>query len=132
MANQVKDENASTPIAITMEQLQAILGTLAAEMKKPHVDPDVVARNEAARARLRAQRLESEQDLEAIQNSCSHLREDNTARIAWIENFVRAIGLYVREGFCQNCNKHFHPNMKHKEEYIAALKMPTGKAGIIS
>jgi len=128
MATQHTDE---PKLNITMSDLKDMMAALVAEMKKPHVDPDIVARNEATKVRMRAQREESERDLEAIQNSCSHLREDNSSRIAWQEQFIRATKLYVIDGFCQNCNKHFHPNMKNPSEYAKWLKIPTGKVGLI-
>jgi hypothetical protein len=107
----------------------AMMKILIEEMRKPYVDQDVVARNEAARQRLRAQRTESEANIEAVWNSCSHMREDNTSRVAWITNFHRARNLYITEGFCQACNKPFRPGVKGYEEM---LKMPVGKAGIVS
>jgi hypothetical protein len=130
MANQQKDEN-EQPVTLTMGALKEMLTTLVVEMKKPHVDPDIVARNEATKARMRAQRAQSERDLEAEQLNCSHLREDNTSRIAWHEPFQVSKQLYVKEGFCQGCNRHFHPGMKDRNEYIHWLKVPTGKVGLI-
>jgi hypothetical protein len=131
MANQLKDETSEPTMNITMSALKEMLSALVAEMKKPHVDPELVARNEAVRLRMRKQREQSEKDLEATQDSCSHMREDNTSRVAWAENFVRDRQLYVKEGFCQLCNKHYHPGMKRKHEYAEMLKVPVGKAGII-
>ena len=127
MADQHKDEK-ETPITLTLSALKEMMSALVAEMKKPHVDPDIVARNLASKLRMREQREESQRDLDAIQNQCSHMREDNTSRIAWIENFVRARNLYVREGFCQLCNKHYHPGV---EGYAEILRIPTGKVGLI-
>jgi hypothetical protein len=133
MANQLKDENPSDqPITLTMGALKEMLSALVAEMKKPHVDLELVARNEAVRQRMRRQREQSAKDLDAVQDSCSHMREDNTSRVAWAENFVRDRQLYVKEGFCQLCNKHYHPNMKRPHEYAEMLKVPVGKAGIIN
>ena len=128
MANQQKDEM-DAPITLTMGSLKEMLSALVAEMKKPHVDLELVARNEAVKIRMRAQLAQSKLDLDAIQDQCSHLREDGTSRIAWHEPFNRKQKLYIQEGFCQMCNKHYHPGIK---DYVAMLKVPTGKVGIIS
>lgn len=127
MADQQKHkaEEASTLSPETV----AMMKVLIEEMRKPHIDQEVVARNERARQRLRDQRRDSEAAIEAVWNSCSHMREDNTSRVAWIENFHRAIGRYVIEGFCQACNKPFRPGVVG---YEAMLKIPVGKAGIVS
>ena len=130
MADQHKDEK-ETPVVLTMSALKEMMSALIAEMKKPYIDPDLVARNLAAKLRLRAQREESERDLAAIQDACPHMRDDNTSAIAWANNFHRARKLYVTEGPCQRCNKFFHPWMKSNAEYIHWLKVPVGKAGVI-
>jgi hypothetical protein len=130
MADQHKDEK-EAPVVITLSALKEMLSTLVAEMKKPVVDHELVARNLAAKLRLRAQREESKRDLDAIQNACPHLRGDGTSTIAWATNYHRARQLYVQEGPCQHCNKFFHPWMEDKAEYLAALKRPVGQAGII-
>lgn len=127
MANQQKDDN-DAPITLTLGMLKEMMTTLVVEMKKPHVDPDIVARNLAAKARLRAQREESAKDLAAIQDNCAHLRPDNSANIAWIENFHRARNLFIQEGFCQLCNKHFHPGVPG---YAEILRLPRGRVGLI-
>lgn len=127
MANQQTDEK-ETPVVITLSALKDMMSALVAEMKKPFVDPDIVARNLAAKMRLRAQREESERDLAAIQDSCPHMRDDNTSAVAWHEQFWRARKLYIREGFCQRCNKHFFPGLPG---YVEMLRVPTGKAGVI-
>src|ERR1700679_2659306 len=58
----------------------AMIAAIAEAMKKPYVDPEITARNERARVRLREQREEAEQNIAAIQNQCSHMRDDNTSR----------------------------------------------------
>lgn len=107
----------------------AMMKVLIEEMRKPYVDQDVVARNERARDRLRTQREESEKQVEAAWRSCSHMRGDNTSRVAWIENFHAAIGKYIIEGFCQACGCPFKPG---RPGYEQMLKVPTGKTGIVS
>jgi hypothetical protein len=128
MADQQKSHKAEEAAELTPGQI-AMMKVLIEEMRKPYVDPDVVARNERARQRLREQRAEDEANVEARWNQCSHMREDNTSRVAWIENFHRAISRYVIEGFCQQCNKPFRPGVAG---YEAMLRIPVGKNGIVS
>ena len=126
MADQQKHKaEEATTAGLTIEQLQALIET----MRKPYVDPEVTARNERARQRLRDQREEAEANKRLIEDSCSHMREDNTSRIAWIENFHRARGLYIKEGFCQACNKHYRPGVAGYEHII---NVPVGKSGLVS
>lgn len=127
MANQQTNEQA---LNITPSALKEMLAALVAEMKKPHVDPDLVARNEAAKQRIRSQREESEAELKALQNSCSHLREDGTSRIAWHEQYMRAKKLFYTIGFCQACNRPFYPDA-NDPDYTRMLKVPSGKPGLI-
>jgi hypothetical protein len=128
MANQQKDEQ-DAPITLTMGALKEMLSALVAEMKKPHVDQDVVARNEAAKLRMRAQRVQSEKDRVTFEDNCTHERPDGTSAIAWHEQLNRKRQLYITEGFCQHCNKHYEPGV---EGYAAMLKKPTGKVGLIT
>ena len=128
MANQHTDE---PKMNISMSDLKDMLAVLVAEMKKPHVDPDLLARNEAAKQRIRAQRAESEADKKQTQDGCSHLREDGTSCVAWHEQYIRAKKLFYTIGFCQHCEKHYHPEMEDKQEYSRMLRVPTGKPGLI-
>jgi hypothetical protein len=128
MANQHNDEQ---KLNISMSDLQNMLAALVAEMKKPAAkDPDLVARNEAARKRIHEQRIESEAELKQTQDNCSHLRDDGTSRIAWHEQYIRDKKLFFQIGFCQNCNRPFYPD-RNDPEYIRMLKVPTGKPGLI-
>ena len=127
MANQHKDEPA---LNITMSDLKDMMAALVAEMKKPHVDPDILARNEAAKQRIRAQREESEAELKATQDACSHLREDGTSRVAWHEQYIRSKKLFFQIGFCQACNRSFYPDAGDPD-YTRMLKVPSGKPGLI-
>lgn len=128
MANQHTDE---PKLNITMSDLKDMLATLVVEMKKPHVDPDILARNEAAKQRIRAQRDESEAEKNTIQANCSHLREDGTSRIAWHEQYIRAKKLFYQIGFCQACEKHYHPEMADLEDFKRMIRVPSGKPGLI-
>lgn len=127
MANQQKDEM-DQPVTLTMGALKDMLSVLVAEMKKPFVDPEVVLRNEAARQRIREQRVQSEKDREAIEANCTHRRDDLTSAIAWHEQLWRKKKLYITTGVCQHCNKSFEPGV---EGYAEMLKVPVGKAGIV-
>ena len=129
MADQQKHHKAEEAQEAQFSQREvAMIAAIAEAMKKPYVDPEITARNERARVRLREQREEAEQNIAAIQNQCSHMRDDNTSRVAWITNYHRARSLYITEGFCQACNKHFKPGING---YEAMLKVPVGKAGIV-
>lgn len=128
MANQHTDDQ---KLNITMSDLKDMLATLVVEMKKPVVDHDLLARNEAAKKRIRDQRDESSADLKAIQDNCSHLREDGTSRVAWHEQYMRAKKLFYQIGFCQACNIHFHPEMEDLELYKRIIRIPSGKPGLI-
>lgn len=132
MADQQKhkaEEAATNALGFTKEQL-AMVAMIMQEARKPYIDPNVEERNERSRQRLRNERENYERNKAAIENSCSHLREDNTSRVAWITNFhaARPTNPYITEGFCQLCQKHFRPGV---EGYEAMLKIPVGKAGIV-
>jgi hypothetical protein len=88
-----------------------------------------VARTEKARERLRYERDEAEKNISRTQSQCNHLRSNNTSRVAWIENYHRAMNLYIKEGFCQACNKHFRPGVAGYEQM---LQVGVGQAGVIS
>lgn len=126
MANQ-QNQNAGDDLGFSSKQIAA-LKLIIEEMKKPYVDEEAVARKEKARESLRAERAEAERRTKARQDSCSHLRDDNTSRVAWIQLYHVAKKLYVREGYCQQCNKHFAPGV---EGYEAMLRIPVGKSGIV-
>lgn len=126
MANQ-QTQNAGDDLGFSPKQITA-LKILIEEMKKPYVDEEAVAKKERARERLQRERAEAERRIAARQNACSHLRDDNTSRVAWITLLQVAKGLYITEGYCQLCNKHFAPGVPG---YEAMLKVPVGKAGLI-
>lgn len=114
----------SAGISLTHEQLLELLKAANA----PHVDEKAVARKEKARAQMRQETAAMEAGKRAAENNCSHLRDDNTSRIAWAENYHVARNLWIREGFCQMCNKHFKPGVDQYEQFF---RVPTGKPGII-
>lgn len=118
----------TSPMTFSPEQL-AMIKLIMQEARKPFVDEDVVKRNEAARIRMREQREDSEAMTAARQDACSHLREDNTSRVAWHQFHHVAKKLFIYEGYCQLCNKHYFPGVPG---YELMIKIPSGKPGIMS
>lgn len=116
-------ENATS---VTLTQAQLI--ELMREIKKPYVDEQIEARKERAKSRLREEREQSELNRVARENGCSHMRGDNTSRIAWNDYFIAAKNHWQREGYCQACNKHFKPGVDQFEQYV---RIPTGRDGVI-
>lgn len=114
----------ASSISITQEQLLELLKAANA----PHVDEKAVARKEKARQDMRDGQAAMEAGKRAAESNCSHLRDDNTSRIAWAANYHPKRNVYITEGFCQYCNKHFKPGVDQYEQYI---RIPTGKPGVI-
>lgn len=102
----------------------ATLLKMIEELKKPYVDPKIVEAKERQRLALREERKRSEENRKAREAACSHLREDNTSRIAWMQNSD-----LVTRGVCQSCNALFQPG---HPDYMRLIKIPVGRAGIIS
>lgn len=127
MADQQKHKADEATETLSPQQL-AMIKAIAEAMKTPYIDQSAVENKERARIRLRQERDMAEKSKAAIEDSCSHVREDNTSRVAWITNHWRSIDRYVTEGFCQLCNKHYRPGV---EGYAEMLKIPVGKAGVI-
>jgi hypothetical protein len=127
MADQQKHKADEATETLSPTQL-AMIKAIAEAMKTPYVDPEIAARNLRAKTRLRDERELAEANKASIEDQCSHMREDNTSRVAWIVNYHTARKLYITEGFCQLCNKHYRPGVAG---YEAMLKLPVGKAGVI-
>lgn len=121
-----QQEVSTSDQAVTLTQAQLI--ELMREIKKPYVDDQIEARKERAKARLRSERETAELNRIALENSCSHMRGDNTSRIAWNDYFIAAKQIYQREGYCQHCNKHFKPGVDQYNQYV---RIPTGRDGIV-
>lgn len=102
----------------------ALFMALVQEMKKPYVDEDVVARKLRDKERLQNERRIAVANIEAAQDACTHLRDDNTSRIAWIDNSDG-----IRRGVCQACNVTLAPG---HHAYERMRRIPTRMAGIIS
>lgn len=123
MANQQHQNAGDGAIALSKDELRLLIE----EMKKPYVDPDAEARKERQKQQLRNQRAQAERQIKAVQDNCTHLRDDGTSRVAWADNFHVAKGRYIREGFCQACNKYYAPGV---EGYEAIVRVP-GKVGMV-
>lgn len=95
------------------------------EIKKPYVDPVVEANKLKQREQMRRTVQEGEEDKRIRQANCSHMRDDNTSRIAW---YTFSDG--VERGFCQLCNKKYDA-VENRTDYIAARRVPTRSAGVV-
>lgn len=128
MANQQNTTNADESVNLSKTDLAGLIAAAIKAAREPIVDEAKEASLARNKERMRTQLEESAASIRAAQDNCSHLREDNTARVAWAENYVAARKLFVREGFCMACGKHFHPGV---EDYGRMLKVPTGRQGLI-
>ncbi len=129
MANHQQNQSAAeAPVNLSAAQLAEIIREAVTAARQPLVDEAKEAQVARNKKRMQDQLAESTASIKAGQDSCSHLREDNTARIAWADYYHAARKLYVREGYCQACNKHFGPGV---EGYAHWLSVPTGKQGIV-
>lgn len=129
MSNPTQNQsNAGANLTLTAADLANIIREAVESAKAPYIDPakeSQIARN---KQRMQDQLAESAESIKAGQDNCSHLREDNTSRVAWAVNYVVAKKLYIKEGFCQACNKHFAPGV---DQYGEMLRVPTGRQGLI-
>ncbi len=100
-----------------------VLKTILEEVKKPYIDPELVARKERDRLRMRDEQKKAIAHKQKVADACGHIREDNTSAIAWMQNSD-----FVTRGVCQRCNTLFQPGHK---DYIRLLKIPVGRQGVI-
>jgi hypothetical protein len=119
--------------AVTMSQADLAAAIAAAvsqavKAQNEYKDPQIVANKERTRAAMQRQNAENLRNKDYRESMCSHTRDDNSSRVAWITNYVAATGRMVTEGFCQLCEKHFHPE---KEGYAEMIRISTGKSGIV-
>jgi transposase-like protein len=115
MAPETKPAEANVPASI--------IADIVREMKKPYIDPDVQARKERDRQRLRHEEELATAERKERQSNCPHVRQDNTSVIAWMTNSDN-----VTRGVCQRCNKLFTPE---DPDYIKFIRIPTRAAGIV-
>jgi hypothetical protein len=128
MANQQNVTNAEENVNLSKTDLAGLIAAAIKAAREPIVDEAKEASLARNKERMRTQLAESAASVVAAQNNCSHLREDNTSRVAWAENFVASRKLFVKEGFCMACGKHYKPGV---EGYAEALRIPTGRQGLI-
>lgn len=128
MPNQQNNTNAEENVNLSKSDLAELIGAAIKAAREPIIDEAKEASLARNKERMRTQLAESAEAIKQGQDNCSHLREDNTARVAWATNFHASRKLFVKEGFCQACNKHFKPGV---EGYEQMLRVPTGRQGLI-
>ena len=117
--------------AVTMSQADLAAAIAAAvsqavKAQNEYKDPEIVANKARMRQSMQQQQKDNLRNKEYRESSCNHLRENNSSRVAWIDNYVAATGRVVREGFCMVCEKHFHPD---KPGYAEMVRISTGMNG---
>lgn len=95
----------------------------AKELKKPYIDPSLVAKRERDSQRMRQQVAENRRVKAAKEASCSHRREDNTSAIAWMTNSDMAT-----RGVCQRCNRLVQPD---DADYMILIAVPDRAIGMV-
>lgn len=118
-----KAESPAENIQVTREDLSVILSKVIEEAKKPYVDLDAEARKLRDRKRLQEERTRQEALRKAREESCAHMREDNTSAIAWMQN---SDGIW--RGVCQRCNALFTPE---HPKYVELIRIPTRALHIV-
>lgn len=106
-------------VELSRDQLLELL----TEIKKPYVDPKAEAEKEKDRAQMRAQIAENEALREAREANCTHMREDNTSAVAWMQH---SDGIW--RGVCQRCNGRLYPG---HARYAEMIKIPTRGNSIV-
>jgi len=127
MADQKTQDSGA--VTMTKSDLAAIVAAAVSQAVKAtneYVDPIVEANKTRMKTSMKALRVENERNREYRESLCSHRRDDNSSRVAWIDNWVARTGRVVREGFCQGCEKHFHPEID-PVAYMEMVKVSTGK-----
>lgn len=119
MAAEPTNTKSQEVIALTPQVLKEIL----AEVKRPYIDEEAIARKERDRLRLRREQKRAVDYKKKIAEACGHIREDNTSAIAWMQNSD-----LVTRGVCQRCNSLFQPGNK---DYIRLIKIPVGRQGVV-
>lgn len=114
-----KEAEQTQTAAVTLDAVKAIIE----ESKKPYKDPEAEARKERDRRRIREERARQEKLRQEREAACSHMREDNTSAIAWMQNSDQ-----VTRGVCQRCNALITPS---HEEYLRLLRVPTRGLGVV-
>jgi hypothetical protein len=110
----------SAGITLSAEALEGMLSRVLEEAKKPYVDPDVAAKIQRARERVRQANADMVAAEKATQANCTHLREDTTSAIAWMLNSDD-----VWRGVCMHCRKLYTPE---DTDYTRVIRIPTRTA----
>lgn len=127
MADQKNHDSGA--VTMTQADLAAVVAAAVSQAVKAqneYKDPIVVENKKRMRANMQQQQKDNLRNKEYRESQCSHLRENNSSRIAWIDNFIASKGIVIREGFCMGCEKHFHPE---KEGYAEMVRISTGMNG---
>jgi len=119
-----KEVPQAQPVTLTMEQLRTILE----DIKRPYVDPEVEARLQRARARIRAQREQSEGERKAREAACPHVRRDGTSTVAWLTTPASDGITPFTRGVCQRCIKLFLPG---DPDFARMIAVPTGGEDVV-
>lgn len=106
--------------ALQMEQFAEVL---ANAMRGAQKDPIKEQQKEAARMRLRQQQKEDAQVRKMREDSCIHMREDNTSVIAWMQNSDGVV-----RGVCQRCNTCFDPS---HPRYVELRRIPYRSSSVV-
>ncbi len=110
-------------VELSTSDIKELLKTVLEEARKPVVDEQAQKRKEMHRQRLRNQMVVNEHMRALREARCSHMRQDNTSRIAWMQNSDGVV-----RGTCQYCHAIFEPGHKDYDELI---RRPTYGTGVV-
>jgi len=111
MANQSAPQGALQIDAATLVEILK-------EARKPYVDEQAEALKAKRREQLREANRQHIADQKLQQEYCSHLREDNTSAMAWMNSYPDK----QFRGVCQRCNLLVEPE---HPKYRQLLAIPT-------
>jgi hypothetical protein len=116
-------DNKEAVAGMTDKQMEQFAEVLAAAMRGAAKDPIKEHQKEAARLRLRAQQKEDAVIRKMREDSCIHMREDNTSVIAWMQNSDGIV-----RGVCQRCNTCFDPSHAN---YVNLRRIPYRSSSVV-
>jgi len=106
-------------VVMTPEQLESLVRAARAPVR----DEAALRSKEESRQRMRDRIAQKRRNDEAKYRDCGHMREDNTSRMAWMNNSDG-----VRRGVCQLCGMQCAPD---HPEYNQLIRVPTRAPHII-
>ena len=106
-------------VVMTPDQLESLVKAA----RSPVVDEAALRSKEESRQRMRDRIAQKRRNDEARYAACAHLREDNTSRMAWMNNSDG-----VRRGVCQLCGMECAPS---HPEYDRLIRVPTRAPHIV-